>query len=194
MCIEAGGSFRFLRLAMSNVRLGIIGLGSMGLTHCRNLIAGRIQGLDLVAVADPEVSRHTQVPSVQPFANAQSLIDSGVVEAVLIATPHFSHTSIGIAALQAGLHVLVEKPISVHKADVERLIAAHTGPGQVFAAMFNQRTDPYFQEIGRLIISGELGEIRRINWVVTDWFRTAAYYASAGWRATWGGEKVEGFY
>src|SRR5690606_29780529 len=82
----------------------------------------------------------------------------------------------------------VEKPLSVHRADCERLIAAHTNKKQVFAAMFNQRTDHYYIKIRDLIQSGELGEIRRVNWIITNWFRTEAYYASGGWRATWGGE------
>jgi predicted dehydrogenase len=110
------------------------------------------------------------------------------VDAVLIATPHFAHTTIGIAALDAGLHVLVEKPISVHKADAERLIAAHGNPRQVFAAMFNQRTDPYYQKIRELIRSGELGAVRRVNWTITNWFRSHAYYGMGAWRATWKGE------
>jgi predicted dehydrogenase len=116
------------------------------------------------------------------------MIASGKVDAVLIATPHFSHTTIGIAALQAGLHVLVEKPISVHKADAEKLIAAHTNPRQVFAAMFNQRTDPYYIKIREMVRDGTLGQVRRISWTITNWFRSAAYYASGSWRATWEGE------
>jgi predicted dehydrogenase len=94
----------------------------------------------------------------------------------------------GIAALNAGLHVMVEKPLSVHKADCERLIAAHKGPQQVFGAMFQLRTDPIYQQIKSLITDGELGTIRRVLWDCTDWFRTETYYASGGWRATWKGE------
>jgi predicted dehydrogenase len=99
-----------------------------------------------------------------------------------------SHTTLGIEALQAGLHVMVEKPISVHKADAERLLAAHTNRRQVFGAMFNQRTDRYYRKIRQLIRDGALGEIRRVNWVITNWFRTEAYYGSSDWRATWAGE------
>ncbi len=84
--------------------------------------------------------------------------------------------------------MLIEKPISVHKADCLRLIAAHKDTRQVFAAMFNQRTLPTFRKVKWLIDSGELGEITRVNWIVTNWFRTDAYYASGGWRATWKGE------
>ena len=113
---------------------------------------------------------------------------SGKIDAVLIATHHYAHTDIGIAALKAGLHVLVEKPISVEKADALKLIAAHRDRKQVFAAMFNQRTDPYYRKLRHLVTTGELGRIQRINWIITDWFRTEAYYAQGGWRATWAGE------
>jgi len=90
--------------------------------------------------------------------------------------------------LEQGLHLLTEKPISAHKADCERLIAAHTNRDQVFAAMFQMRAMPMFQKIRQLVNSGELGEIRRTNWIITTWYRTEAYYASGGWRATWEGE------
>ena len=106
----------------------------------------------------------------------------------MIVTPHYAHTTIGIDMLKAGLHVLVEKPISVHKADCERLIAAHKNRKQVFAAMFNQRTDPHYGALRSLIQQGQLGKLDRVTWVITDWFRSEAYYASGGWRATWAGE------
>jgi predicted dehydrogenase len=116
------------------------------------------------------------------------MLEAQVCDAVLIATPHYAHTSIGIEALERGHHVLVEKPISVHKADCERLIAAHRDNRLVFAAMFNQRTDPHYLKIKQLVDNGELGDLLRIHWTMTDWFRTEAYYASSDWRATWKGE------
>jgi predicted dehydrogenase len=173
---------------MKTLRLGIVGLGNMGSAHAAQILSGKIRRVALSAVADTDPSRHARAPGVKAFDSADAMIDSGLVDAVLIATPHYAHTTLGIRALKAGLHVLVEKPISVHRADCERLIAAHQGGRQVFAAMFNQRTDRYYQKIRALIQSGELGEIRRVNWIITNWFRTEAYYASGGWRATWAGE------
>jgi predicted dehydrogenase len=173
---------------MKNVRIGIVGVGNMGFSHATQILSGKIGRLELTAVADIDPAKLTRVAQVPGFADADAMIASGLVEAIIIATPHYAHTSIGIQALKAGLHVMVEKPISVHRADCERLIAAHTDKHQVFGAMFNQRTDPYYIKIRDLIRSGELGEIRRVNWIITDWFRTEAYYSSGGWRATWGGE------
>lgn len=175
---------------MNKVRIGIVGLGNMGYTHAQQILAGKINRLELGAVADNNAAKLARVPQVKGFASASEMMASGLIDAILIATPHYDHTTIGIAALKAGLHVMVEKPISVHRADCERLIAAYKGreKKQVFAAMFNQRTDHYYKKIRELILSGELGEIRRVNWIITDWFRTHAYYASGGWRATWAGE------
>ncbi|NJK91983.1 MAG: Gfo/Idh/MocA family oxidoreductase [Blastochloris sp.] len=160
----------------------------MGIHHARMVAAGKIPGCQLSALADSDPTRLHEFPTLPHFNDSQSLIHSGQIDALLIATPHYSHTSIGISALQAGLHVLVEKPLSVHKADCERLIAAHTNKKQIFAAMFNQRSDPAYQKIRHLVQSGQLGRIQRIHWTVTDWFRTQAYYDSGGWRATWAGE------
>lgn len=174
---------------MKTIRLGIIGLGNMGRTHADHLVAGRVTRCELAAVCDPMASGLAKYPGVPAFTVPDALFAAQCVDAVLIATPHYAHTPIGIAALEAGLHVLVEKPISVHVADAKRLIAAHQGrEKQVFAAMFNQRTDPYFQTVRRLVQSGEVGEVRRIQWTITDWFRPAAYYGNDNWRATWSGE------
>jgi predicted dehydrogenase len=142
----------------------------------------------LAATSDVIAENAKLLPEAKFFSTPEEMIASGTIDAILIATPHFSHTTIGIAALKAGLHVMVEKPISVHKADAEKLIAAHTNPQQIFAAMFNQRTDPYYIAIRDLMRDGSLGEVRRINWIITNWFRPSCYYASSGWRATWQGE------
>lgn len=172
---------------MKEVRVGIIGMGGMGRNHAASFLDGKIPRARLAAVCDLHASL-AEYKEQEKFSDAKALIKSGTVDAVVIATPHYDHTTVGIEALKAGLHVMVEKPISVHKADCERLIAAHTSKKQVFAAMFNQRTDPYYLKLRSLIQGGELGKIRRINWIITNWFRTEAYYASGGWRATWAGE------
>ncbi|MBN1517709.1 Gfo/Idh/MocA family oxidoreductase [Candidatus Sumerlaeota bacterium] len=179
---------------MKTVRLGIIGVGSMGHFHARSVLEGKIARCTLSAICDidPErLAKFNDAKDVKQFNKSGELIRSGEVDAVLIATPHYGHTTIGIDALQQGLHVLVEKPISVHKADCEKLIAAYKKSKkrkQLFAAMFNQRTDPKYQKIKKMIEDGELGQFTRVNWIITDWFRTESYYASGGWRATWAGE------
>lgn len=175
-------------LSCDKVRLGIVGLGLMGTAHARSILNGQVPNCELAAICDQRKDMASGFSDTPYFSESAAMLRSGKIDAVLICTPHYAHTAVGIAALKAGLHVLVEKPISVDKADALKLLAAHQGPDQVFAAMFNQRTDPIYQKLRQLVTSGELGQIRRVNWTVTDWFRTGAYYAHGGWRATWAGE------
>lgn len=177
-------------MGTSKLRLGVIGLGVMGRHHATVLAEGKIEGAELTAVCDGDPALLSEwEEKANTFATSDGLIASGEVDAVIIATPHFSHTTIGADAFAHNLHVLVEKPISVHKADCERLLVARRGRDDiVFAVMFNMRTYPLYQKVKAMIDSGELGRIQRVNWIITTWFRTDAYYASGGWRATWAGE------
>ena len=174
---------------MDKVRIGIIGIGGMAGCHLGNLPNTR--NAQLTAVCDIIKERADKAADKYKCAsydNHKQLLKDKVCDAVIIVTPHYAHTTIGIDALTAGYHVLVEKPISVHKADCERLIAAYTNKKLVFSAMFNQRTDPHYRKIKEMLGRGDLGKLDRINWIITNWFRTESYYASGGWRATWAGE------
>lgn len=173
---------------MNSVRLGIIGMGNIGKYHADYLTKKKVSRCDLVAVCDA-LAPLDQYKPLKTFTDGEALIKSGEVDAVIVATPHFQHTTLGIAALDAGVHAMIEKPISSHKADAERLIAAsQRNPKVVFGGMFQMRTEPRYQKVRKLITNGELGQIVRVNWINTDWYRTDAYYASGGWRATWKGE------
>ena len=171
--------------------MAVVGVGRMGRVHARSLLQGEVARARLVAVCDSDPEALAHFPGVAQFSTGPELFASGLADAVLIATPHYDHTPLAIAALGAGLHVLTEKPLAVHKADCLKMLAAYEArrdARQVFAAMFNLRAEPRFLELRRLIQSGELGKLRRMHWTVTDCFRSAAYYRSAGWRATWRGE------
>jgi predicted dehydrogenase len=174
---------------MNKVRLGIIGLGNIGQHHFTYLTSGKVDRAEVVAVADAVPAKLEKHKPLATFSDPEALIGSGLVDAVIIATPHYQHTTLGISAMNHGLHVMVEKPISAHKADAERLLAAHKEhPKLVFAGMFQLRAEPRYLKMQKLLKSGELGTLVRMSWIMTDWFRTEAYYASGGWRATWKGE------
>ena len=176
---------------MDKVRIGIIGMGNMGRFHANDLLDGKVPRGELAAAGStsPHKLEEYKEKGVQIFGSGEEMIASGAIDALLIATPHYQHTSLGVAALEAGLHIMVEKPISAHKADAERLIAAAaTRPDQVFGAMFQLRVEPRYQKIRELVQGGELGDLVRVLWIMTDWFRSEAYFQSGGWRATWKGE------
>lgn len=173
---------------MDLVRIGIIGLGNIGRHHAQTLLAGKVSSCKLTAVCRDKTGlcRH---PGISNFEDWHHLIRSGEVDAVIVATPHFSHPEIAAHAFENGLHVLMEKPIAAHKADGERLLEVHRcHPNCVFAAMFQLRTEPRYIQIKTLLREGQLGDLVRFSWIATDWFRSQAYYSSSHWRATWKGE------
>jgi len=175
---------------MDTVRFGVIGLGSIGGRHVGYL--NSLSGAKLAAVCDalPAVARRVgEERSVPAFDSYQAMLDSHCVDAIIIATPHFQHPQVALAAFAAGVHVLCEKPLAVSVSQARQVCAAaRLRPDLKFALMLQQRTWPIYAEMKRRLCSGELGPISRITWTITDWFRTDAYYASGGWRATWDGE------
>lgn len=178
---------------MDIVRFGIIGCGNMGSGHIGNFLDGKIKEGKITAICDIDKARLDAAAArfngdVKTFDNADDLINSGEVDAILIATPHYFHPEYAIKGFAAGLHVLSEKPAGVYTKQVREMNEAAAKTDRVFGLMFNQRTNPLYQKVKSLIDTGELGEITRVNWIITDWFRTQSYYDSGSWRATWGGE------
>lgn len=174
------------------VRIGIVGIGNMGSNHSKNILAHQVEHLELAAVCDiaPEKLDWAEknLPGVPRFSDYKEMIASGLLDAVLIATPHYLHPEIAKAGFAAGLHVLTEKPAGVYTKQVEEMNEAAQKSGKVFCIMYNQRTNPQFQKIRELVQSGRLGQLKRCIWIITNWYRTQAYYDSGTWRGTWAGE------
>lgn len=177
---------------MKELRIGVIGIGNMGSAHANCITDGKVDGLKLVAVCDINSSKlecfketHTDIKT---YTDYNDLIKSNEVEAVVIAVPHPLHADIAIAALEAGLNVMLEKPVDITVSKAEKLNAVAKKSGKVFAIMFNQRTNPLFKKAREIVASGALGELKRTVWIVTNWYRTQSYYDSGDWRATWSGE------
>ena len=178
---------------MDMIRLGIIGIGNIGTTHVTRATSGECPDIRLVAVADRRESRRQwaaeHIPDVRVFSDGAELIESRVCDAVLISVPHYQHPDLAILAMRYGQHVLVEKPAGVYTLQVrEMIIEADKHPDLTFALMFNQRTNCLYRKMKEMITSGELGEMKRMSWLITDWYRPQYYYDSGAWRATWSGE------
>lgn len=178
---------------MDKVRLGIIGIGNMGSGHLKNILEGKVPEMEVTAVADRQESRRTWAKENLPeavviFEEGKDLIAAGVCDGVLIAVPHYQHPELTIDAMNQGLHVMCEKPAGVYTKQVREMNEAAQKCDRVFGMMFNQRTNCIYRKMHELVTSGELGAIKRVNWIVTDWYRTQSYYDSGSWRATWDGE------
>lgn len=178
---------------MDKIRLGIIGFGNMGTTHAKNVSSDNCPDIILAAVADIKEARlkaaKETYQDIACFNSAEEMFDSGLIDACIVAVPHYDHTSLAIMAMKKGIHVMVEKPAGVYTKQVEEMNAvAKEHPEIVFGMMFNQRTNCLYRKMRELIKSGEYGEIRRTSWIITNWYRPQAYYDSGEWRATWAGE------
>ena len=178
---------------MDVVRIGIIGLGNMGRHHINYLTNNEISGAILTAVCDSEPGQIINIKSminnkVKIYEDPDKLLNSKEVDAVIIATPHYDHPPLAIKAFSQGIHVLSEKPAGVYTAQVREMNMAAKRSGCVFALMFNHRTLGEHRKLKEMVESGELGELRRTNYIITNWFRAQSYYDSGGWRATWSGE------
>ena len=169
------------------VRLGVIGLGNIARQHIENLTSGQIKDCVLAAVCSRQPTALVVELGVPHFTDYTELVHSGLCDAVLVATPTFTHFETGACALRAGLHVMMEKPIGLSTQEGEELLALQQ-PGQIFALMLNQRTDPLFTIMRKIIGEGTLGEITRTHWTMTNWFRPEVYFQVSDWRATWRGE------
>lgn len=179
---------------MSTVRLGIVGMGSMGTNYARWITEGKVINIALTAICDADPKRTTKVVEelkvdIPCFTVTEQLFASNLVDAVLIATPHYFHVDIAIEAMKSGLHVLVEKPAGIYAGKIRKMDEeASRHPDLVYAMMFNQRVNPLYMKVKELLGSGAIGEIRRVSWMITSWWRTQKYYDSSSWRATWAGE------
>ena len=178
---------------MDKIKLGIIGMGNMGTGHFQNIINGKTELVELTCVCDIaaerlEWCRNNLPEGVKIFDNATDMMKSGLADSVLIAVPHYDHPKLAIEAFSLGLNVYNEKPAGVYTKQALEMNEAAEKSGKVFSMGFNQRTRPYFQKVRELVQSGQLGHVKKVIWIVTDWYRPQAYHDSCAWRSSWKGE------
>lgn len=164
---------------MEKVKTAVIGIGNMGTAHAQSLWDNRVPGLALAAVCDTDPARLAYAakawPGVASYTNEDALLAAGGVQAAIVAVPHPLHSKIASLALAAGLHVLVEKPLDVRLSVAQALCAQAKASGKVFALMLNQRTNPLFAKARAIVQGGQLGQLKRSVWIITNWYRTQHY-------------------
>ncbi len=179
-------------MTVYKLRYGVVGVGAIGKKHVDIISSGRVAGAELAAVTIRSEDKSREFakayPGVAVFPDDISMFKSGAVDAVLLATPHGEHPKEAISAFENGLHVLTEKPAAMQVSDAILMNEAAEKSGKIFGIMYNQRTEPVYITLKKLISSGELGAVKRITWIVTDWYRSRAYHLSSPWHSTWRGE------
>ena len=177
---------------MKKVRLGIIGFGNMGNAHFNSIADGKCPEIEVTAIADTKPKRlelaRQRVKDIAIFDNVEAMLDSGLIDAAIVAVTHYDHPRYAIECFKRGIHVMVEKPAGVYTKHVHEMNEAAKKSNVIYGMMFNQRTDHVYRKMRELVQGGTLGNIRRTSWIVTNWYRPQAYYDSGSWRATWAGE------
>ena len=178
---------------MEKVKFGIIGLGNQGVHYSSLFRDGEIENGVLVAVCDKNTAKienflNNYKGEVKIFNDYKEMIKSGVCQAILVETPHYQHPEIVTECLKNDIHVICDKPAGVYTEQVRKMNEEALKSNARFAMMFNQRTNCVYRKMREIIKDGGIGELQRVNWIITDWFRNQTYYNSGGWRATWKGE------
>ena len=177
---------------MEHIKVAVIGIGNMGFAHAACIAGNEIKGMSLTAVCDTTDKKLAEFsekyPNIKGYTSYEELFNDKICDSVIIAVPHPLHAEIAVKALKSGLNVMLEKPADISVSRVKKLNEAAEKSGKVFSVMFNQRTNPLFAKAREIVKSGELGELKRTVWIITNWFRTQNYYDSGDWRASWSGE------
>jgi len=169
------------------IRCGIIGLGWMGRNHAAAIASN--PRLRLSAVSDVRSDARTDAAKLgcKWLSSAQKMMSKQEVDAIVIATPHWTHWQLAIEALKAGLHVICEKPFTVTAAQADEVLRVASGSPGLLATVYQTRFEPSYQYVKKLLNSGELGQAYRYSLIESMW-RTDAYYRNSPWRGTWKGE------
>ena len=177
---------------MNKIKFAIIGVGNMGTAHAKNLLEGKVENGELACLCDISAERREALkelfPNVPLFASVDEVIESGLADALMVSVPHYDHVKTAVKGFEAGLNVLVEKPAAVYTNDVLYMNEVAKKSGKTFGLMFNQRTSPAYTKLREMIKSGDLGRIKRVQWTITNWYRSTSYHNSGAWRSTWATE------
>ena len=177
------------------VKYGIIGLGNMGSAHVESILKeNNVPNAVVTAIADRKPEKVTRICEKYPdrkfdcYSEGADLIDKADVDAVIVAVPHYQHPELSIRALKRGINVICEKPAGVYTKQVKEMMEVARNSKALFTMMFNQRTNCVYRKMREMIQNGDIGTVKRVNWIITNWYRAQCYYDSGDWRATWAGE------
>ena len=176
------------------IRVGIIGYGNMGSSHVNKILAGEVPGMTVTAVCDNNPAKLDKAKAshgdkLKYFATSDEFYkNSDIMDMVVVATPHYDHPALAIEGFKNNLHVITEKPAGVYTKQVREMNEEAKKSDKIFGIMYNQRTNCVYRKLKDLIESGELGELKRMVWIITNWYRPQSYHDSSNWRSTWVGE------
>lgn len=180
---------------MEKVRYGIIGFGAHAEQCYAEMIIKnkQLENAEITAITEVNPSRVEKMKKEYPstitwFSDYKKMLDSGLIDACIVTSPHPFHPENVIECLKRNIPVMCEKPAATCTKKVFEMIEASKHSTALFGMMFNQRTNCVYRKVREMIKEGAIGELQRINWIISNWYRPDMYYSVAPNRATWKGE------
>ena len=170
---------------MAKVRFGVVGCGGMGFAHLDYLV--KMPSVKVTALCDVIEERAVKAAELtggRPFTSHKELLKSGLVDAIIIATPHYYHPPVAIDAFRRGVHVISEKPLGVTLTPVDAMLRAAKKSGCVFSVMYQNRGRGMIRKARKMLTDGTVGEIIRVYYLAPC-FRSQSYWEADPWRGTW---------
>lgn len=176
---------------MKTLRIGIAGIGYIAEEYIRLISEGKIENVRVCALSSRNAAHMRAICEKYALSGAEiytdydRMLECAGIDAVMICTPHVLHARMAKAALEHGLHVLIEKPVSARIDEARDLIrATRAHPELVSGVLYCKRTSETFNDLRRRIRGGEFGRLKRVNWLMTCFYRPDVYYAQE-WRGSW---------
>ena len=173
------------------VKVGIVGIGLIAETYIEFLTQGEVKNIELVALS----SRNSEILNkvnekyqcnATLFTDYDDMLDSHLIDACIICTPHGVHPIMAMSAIQRGIHVLVEKPLGIDQDEMIELIeVAKSHQEIVCGVLFNRRLSNVYRYVKELMNQNTIGNMKRIHWQITNSYRSEAYYHSSPWRGSY---------
>jgi len=173
---------------MAKIRFGVVGCGGMGNAHLAYL--PKMSSVKVTALCDVIEERAVKAAEQYggtAFTDHRKMLDSGAVDAIIIATPHYDHPPIAVDAFKRGVHVISEKPLGVTLTPVDAMIRAAKKSKCVFSVMYQNRARGMIRKAKKMLTDGTVGEITRVYYLAPC-FRSQSYWESDPWRGRWATE------
>ncbi len=177
------------------IRVGIAGIGYIAEEYIKLFSQGKIKGAEISALSSRNYSHMKQIQDTYClqeatlFTDYEGMLDSGTIDMVMICTPHFCHSNMAISSVERGIHTMIEKPVGVFPDELENLmnhVRLHSDT--LSGVLYCKRSNPAFIKLKQLLDNGDIGDLKRITWIITDMYRPQVYFDANPWKGTFRGE------
>lgn len=177
------------------IRVGIAGIGYIAEEYIKLFSQGKIKGAVISALSSRnyshmmEIKTNYHLEGAILFTDYEAMLDSGKIDMVMICTPHFYHPTMAIRSIERGIHTMIEKPVGIFPDELRAFMnCVKSHPDTLSGVLYCKRANPAFTRLKQLLDTGEIGDLKRVTWIITDMYRPQVYFDANPWKGTFRGE------